>query len=240
MTFVSTVVRLTSLYRQLQPSAAEPAVSWCQVADQRTSGHTAARTYTPPPYLHFSLAPCSSYLLVTAVDPNRLVILLCLPTSVLCGAPPVFMSPVHLSDKRESRSAQVYHLFMLTALATCNGQTVSQRREKEIICGLKQNTNNIFMISYKTFICPVKKTRTPNSSQGQKQTLDKNTLRSGVGPVGRCLWRHGRGREQGKSNRDINAASDRFFLSSLVGGRLKVKMIGLVLLTILGAAGSTR
>lgn len=65
---------------------------------------------------------------------------------------------------------------MLTVLAACNGQTESQRREKEITCGLKQNPNNNFMIDSKTFICPVKNTRTPNSSKGQKQTLDKNTF----------------------------------------------------------------
>lgn len=49
----------------------------------------------------------------------------------------------------------------------------------------------------------------------------------------------GGGRAHGKRRRPINAASDRYFLSSLVGGKLKVKMIGLVLLTVLGAAGST-
>lgn len=48
-----------------------------------------------------------------------------------------------------------------------------------------------------------------------------------------------RGWAHGKRNQDINAASDRYYLSSLVRGRLKVKMIGLALLTILGAAGST-
>lgn len=41
----------------------------------------------------------------------------------------------------------------------------------------------------------------------------------------------------GKRSLAINAASDRLFLSSLVIGRLRIKMIGLIFLTILGAAG---
>lgn len=102
---------------------------------------------------------------------------------------------------------------------------MSQRREKELTCGLKQNPNNNFMINYKAFICPVKNTRTPNSSQGQKQTRDKNTFevmgwakRGGLVDVCGAM---GRGRVHGKRNHDINAASGRCFLSSLVGGRLK-------------------
>lgn len=137
----------------------------------------------------------------------------------------MFLSPVHLTDKRESRSLQVSHLLTLTVLAACNGQTVSQRREKEITCGLKQNPNNNFMINYKTLIFPVKNTRTPNSSQGQKQTLDKNMFevmgwakRGGLVDVCGAM---DRGRAHGKRNHDINAPSDGGFLSSLVGGRLK-------------------
>lgn len=38
------------LYRQLQASAAaEPAVSWCRMSDQKTPGHTQAWLYMPAP-----------------------------------------------------------------------------------------------------------------------------------------------------------------------------------------------
>ena len=53
------------LYQQLRSSAAEPAVSWCQVIDQKTPGLTSAHIYILPatlcparsPLLHSSLFP---------------------------------------------------------------------------------------------------------------------------------------------------------------------------------------
>lgn len=71
-------------YQQLRPSAAEPAVSLCQVKDQKTPGHTPAHIYilpAPPCSARHSpslsvdpicvLTPCL-YLLVQSVNPNLL------------------------------------------------------------------------------------------------------------------------------------------------------------------------
>lgn len=101
-----------SLYQQLQPSAAEPGVSWCQVNDQRTPSNTAAHIYTPPAPLHavhppspsacFCWPSLCSYQLVTHGSQNRLSyhtpVSMFVHLCPLQHTHPVFMSPVQLTD----------------------------------------------------------------------------------------------------------------------------------------------
>lgn len=49
------MILFARLYQQLQPSAAEPGVSWCLVNDQKTPGHTPAHIYIPAAPMHPTL-----------------------------------------------------------------------------------------------------------------------------------------------------------------------------------------
>lgn len=115
------------LYQQLQPSAAEPAVSWCLVNNQRTPGHTPAHIYmlpaplcsahSPPPLVPLSVDPICvlthcSYLLVPSVNPNLLsyqapVFMFAHALLPHRGTPPVVMSSVHLINTFEPRSPHI-------------------------------------------------------------------------------------------------------------------------------------
>lgn len=63
------------LYQQLQPSAAEPAVSWCLVNNQRTPGHTPAHIYMPPAPLCSAHSPLllSLFLLAPSVSSHTVL-----------------------------------------------------------------------------------------------------------------------------------------------------------------------
>ncbi len=53
------------LYQQLQSSTAQPAVSWCQVNDQKTPGHP------PPAHIYILPAPlCSPFLCYVQLTPS--------------------------------------------------------------------------------------------------------------------------------------------------------------------------
>lgn len=231
-----------SFYQQLQPSAAEPVVSWCQVNDQRTLGNTAAYIYTPAALWCAAHPPCITWSVSVGthlpVGNRRLarstLLSVCLLLSIeVEHTRQVFMSPVHLTGKWKSRSSKVSHLLRLTTLVELWGNDVRN----------KPSEQNSWMINYEPFDLSFWKT--PHKAKNKHEI--KIFLRSGVGPtaVDRFFWVFflcmvvDVGWAQRKRRWPINAAIDGYFLFSLVGGRLTVKMIGLVLLTVLGAAGST-
>lgn len=148
------------LYQQPQSSAAEPAVSWCQMSDERTPGHTTAYIYILPaplcsnsPHPVLSLffvdsicVACRFFQLALSVNPNLFSYQPVSPASalpLLCDfpwPPHVVMSSVHLECR--PRSLHIQHLLKVLLwvimLARCNAGAVGLRREKDIICGVEQ------------------------------------------------------------------------------------------------------
>lgn len=119
---------LVSLYQQLQSSAAEPTVSWCQV--QVIRGHLVTQRLV---FIHHlgvrspssSHKPVFPYFLVTDVNRSLILLLvLYLSFATHTHTRPVLMSPV---PSLTIMSPQVEHLLMLTVLTTNDRQTGRQR-----------------------------------------------------------------------------------------------------------------